>query len=84
MTNYTEKTTFSAENFENPPSVNSPIYSWIWNSPMTTETVEKEIDEMAVQGMRAFYIIPEPPEFRSPIRNSRSVGVCFSWLPPQI
>ena len=65
MTNYTEKTTFSAENFENPPSVNSPIYSWIWNSPMTTETVEKEIDEMAVQGMRAFYIIPEPPEFRS-------------------
>lgn len=64
MLNYTEKKEFSPEDFLNPPSACSPVYSWIWNSPMTEETVEKEIDEMAEQGMRAFYIIPEPPEFR--------------------
>ena len=65
MLNYTEKKDFSPVDFSTPSSAYSPVYSWIWNSPMTTETVEKEIDEMAEQGMRAFYIIPEPPEFRN-------------------
>lgn len=64
MTDYTEKTEFIKEVFENPASAYFPVYSWVWNSPMTVKTVENEIDEMAEQGIRAFYIIPEPPEFR--------------------
>ena len=64
MTKYTEKKGFMMDTFETPSSIYSPVYSWIWNSPMTKETVKKEIDEMAEQGMYAFYIIPEPPEFR--------------------
>ena len=45
-------------------SVTSPVYSWIWNSPITKELIKTQIDEMIEQGVRATYILPEPKEFR--------------------
>ena len=64
MIKYTEKNNFLITDFEKPSSEYSPIYSWIWNSSMNRATIQKEIDEMVEMGIRAFYIIPEPPEFR--------------------
>lgn len=41
-----------------------PVYSWLWNAPVTRESVVRGLDEMLSGGIRAFYVIPEPPEFR--------------------
>lgn len=42
----------------------SPIYSWLWNSEITKELIEKQTDEMVEQGIRGSYILPMPKEFR--------------------
>lgn len=55
---------FSSENFAAPDGFYGPVYSWVWNAPVDEETVRRQIDEMTEAGIRAFYIIPEPPEFR--------------------
>ncbi len=43
----------------------SPIYTWAWNVPVTREGIRTRIDSMKEAGIRAFYILPLPPEFRS-------------------
>ena len=55
---------FSPEAFRHPDPFFGPVYSWIWNAPLEEDTIRAQIDEMAEAGIRAFYIIPEPPEFR--------------------
>lgn len=56
---------FNSETFKNISSSGiSPVYSWIWNSEITKEIIEKQLNEMLSQGIRAIYIIPEPKEFR--------------------
>ena len=42
----------------------SPIYTWAWNVPVTREGIRTRIDGMKAAGIRAFYILPLPPEFR--------------------
>ena len=42
----------------------SPIYTWAWNIPVTREGIRARIDGMQEAGIRAFYILPLPPEFR--------------------
>lgn len=42
----------------------SPVYSWVWNSPITREGIRTGIDEMKRAGITAFYVIPLPREFR--------------------
>ena len=42
----------------------SPVYAWIWNSPVTRGLIKEQLDEMLEQGIRAVYILPEPKEFR--------------------
>ena len=42
----------------------SPIYTWAWNLPVTREGIRARIDGMREAGIRAFYILPLPSEFR--------------------
>lgn len=56
---------FNLELFKNiSDSDISPVYSWVWNSPITKELIDKQLDEMVKQGIRAMYILPKPKEFR--------------------
>ena len=55
---------FDVDNFISPAPSESPIYSWIWNGECSKEETERQIEEMYESGIRAFYIIPEPKEFR--------------------
>lgn len=55
---------FSLNEFSSPKKSYSPIYSWIWNAPVTKEEIERQLDEFVRLGIKAFYIIPEPKTFR--------------------
>lgn len=55
---------FSRERFCAPGRPYSPIYSWVWNAPVTREETDRQLDEFARLGIKAFYIIPEPKTFR--------------------
>ncbi len=55
---------FSAGEFAQPDAFYGPVYSWVWNAPVTEAGIREQIDEMARAGIRSFYVIPEPPEFR--------------------
>ena len=55
---------FSPEDFRRPDTRFGPVYSWVWDAPLDEDTIRSQIDEMDRAGIRAFYIIPEPPELR--------------------
>ena len=56
---------FSLDKFKNISKTDiSPIYSWVWNSPVSRELIKTQLDEMKKQGIRKTYILPEPKEFR--------------------
>lgn len=55
---------FDAERFSKPDNCFYPVFSWIWNDVLDKETVRRQIDEMYEGGIRCFYIIPEPKDFR--------------------
>ena len=46
------------------PAEYSPAYAWLWNTTVTREEVARQIDEMYDAGIRAFYVIGEPENFR--------------------
>ncbi len=64
LSKITELKEFSPEEFQRPEAFYGPIYSWVWNAPLDEQTIYAQIDEMESAGIRSFYIIPEPPEFR--------------------
>lgn len=64
FTEYQKVKCFDSAAFENPSAFASPVYSWVWNSPISEELIKEQLDEMQEEGIRAFYIIPEPKEFR--------------------
>ncbi|MBQ1954506.1 MAG: hypothetical protein II350_02075, partial [Clostridia bacterium] len=49
---------------QKPDILHAPIYIWVWNSACTKELIDKQLLEMEHFGVRAFYILPEPKEFR--------------------
>ena len=55
---------FKAEKFKVPDLRYAPLYAWVWNYKCTRERIDAQLDEMQRLGVRAFYIIPEPKEFR--------------------
>ena len=55
---------FEAERFLNPDTCFYPVFSWVWNDVLDKNEIIKQIDEMREGGIRCFYIIPEPKEFR--------------------
>ena len=56
--------TFDPKVFADPDVVNAPIYGWVWNTVCTEAVIDQQLAEMQRLGIRAFYIIPEPKEFR--------------------
>lgn len=55
---------FSMNGFLSHAIQHAPIYSWVWNAKCSREETDRQLDEMARLGIRAFYIIPEPMAFR--------------------
>ena len=46
--------------FKNISSKFYPAYTWFWNNTITREGIDRQIDEMVQNGIRAFYVIGEP------------------------
>lgn len=59
-----ENSRFDMQAFQFPGIRYAPVYAWVWNSACTVEIIDEQLAEMARLGIRAFYIIPEPKEFR--------------------
>ncbi len=57
-------------NFKTIPSEYYPAYTWLWNTTATRERIEQQIDEMYDAGIRAFYVLGEPENFRPTIRRT--------------
>lgn len=60
--NYNNK--FDINSFISPDVSNAPIYVWVWNDVCTHKTIDNQLAEMQNLGIRAFYILPEPKDFR--------------------
>ncbi len=55
---------FDINNFQFPDASFAPIYIWVWNDICTQEIIDAQLAEMQNLGIRAFYILPEPKDFR--------------------
>ncbi|MDY3071957.1 MAG: glycosyl hydrolase, partial [Eubacteriales bacterium] len=47
-----------------PPGDFWPAYSWFWNDRITEEGILEQLSTFERRGIRVFYIIAEPREFR--------------------
>ena len=56
--------------FKRTPIKYQPAYTWLWNTEITKEGIKERIDEMFDCGIRAFYIIGEPENFRPTVRRT--------------
>ena len=56
--------------FINVPVCYQPAYTWLWNTEITKEGIKERIDEMYENGIRAFYILGEPENFRPQSRRT--------------
>ena len=55
---------FDISNFISPDISHAPVYVWVWNDICSCEIIDNQLEEMLNLGIRAFYILPEPKEFR--------------------
>ncbi len=55
---------FDINSFRFPDVKFSPVYVWVWNDVCTREIIDDQLSEMQNLGIRAFYILPEPKNFR--------------------
>lgn len=58
------KDKFDINSFISPDVFHAPVYVWVWNDVCTHEIIDKQLAEMLNLGIRAFYILPEPKNFR--------------------
>ncbi len=58
------KDKFVLNSFITPDVSCAPIYVWVWNDVCTREIIDEQLGEMQRLGIRAFYILPEPKNFR--------------------
>ncbi len=58
------KDKFDINSFISPDVFHAPIYVWVWNDVCIREIIDKQLAEMQNLGIRAFYILPEPKNFR--------------------
>jgi len=56
--------TFDINTFRTPDVSYAPVYVWVWNDICTREIIDEQLAEMEKLGIRAFYILPEPKNFR--------------------
>ena len=55
---------FNLNSFLAPDASFAPVYIWVWNDVCSREIIDDQLAEMQALGIRAFYILPEPKEFR--------------------
>ena len=55
---------FDRDRFRDPGKEFSPIYSWMWDDVISEEETDARLDEMRLLGIKRFYILPIPKEFR--------------------
>lgn len=55
---------FDINSFICPDVSYAPVYVWVWNDICTREIIDIQLAEMKNLGIRSFYILPEPKEFR--------------------
>lgn len=55
---------FDIDSFISPDVCHAPIYVWVWNDICSHRIIDEQLDEMKNLGIRAFYILPEPKNFR--------------------
>ena len=55
---------FNLNSFISPDVSHAPVYIWVWNDICTREIIDEQLAEMQRLGIRAFYILPEPKDFR--------------------
>ena len=55
---------FDLSRFTSPDVSFAPVYIWVWNDICTREIIDEQLDEMQRLGIRAFYILAEPKNFR--------------------
>lgn len=55
---------FDVNKFLSPDVSYAPVYVWVWNDICTQEIIDSQLQEMQNLGIRAFYILSEPKEFR--------------------
>lgn len=55
---------FNLNSFITPDISCAPVYIWVWNDVCTKEVIDTQLNEMQNLGIRAFYILPEPKDFR--------------------
>ncbi|MBE6930878.1 MAG: hypothetical protein E7463_11405 [Ruminococcaceae bacterium] len=56
--------------FKNIPVNCHPAYCWLWNTKITREEIVRQIDEMYDSGIRTFYVLGEPENFRPTLRRT--------------
>ena len=56
--------------FKNISASFHPAYTWLWNSTITRQGIREQLEEMYHAGIRAFYVIGEPENFRPKIRRT--------------
>ncbi len=71
---------FNLSNFKNPDVSFSPVYIWVWNDICSRKIIDEQLDEMQRLGIRAFYILPEPKDFRP---NSMPTNLSPDYLSPE-
>ena len=62
---------FSRDKFLSPPLGYAPVYTWLWNDAITAEETEKQLNEMHDLGIKRFYVLPMPKDFRPDSQPSR-------------
>ncbi len=55
---------FHIKSFISPEVSYAPVYVWVWNDICTRDIIDAQLKEMQKLGIRSFYILPEPKNFR--------------------
>lgn len=71
---------FDINSFISPDVFHSPVYVWVWNDVCTKKIIDEQLKEMQHLGIRAFYILPEPKEFRP---DSMPTNLTPDYLTPE-
>ncbi len=59
-----KKSDFNPEYLKSIPSEFNVTYTWIWSTKITTESIDKKLDELTSAGIKCVYILPLAREFR--------------------
>ena len=64
MQTYKNNDEFNINSFVTPDVSYAPVYVWVWNDICSRQLIDQQLSEMQNLGIRAFYILPEPKDFR--------------------